>query len=237
MKKNKALFILGGMGPEASNYMYETLIKISIQKFGAKNNDDYPEIILNSVPVPDFISSDKFKNKALKMLVERVEQANRLNISCISIACNTAHVLLEQLQKKSQIPFISMIEEMVKSVTKDKIKTVGLMGTPSTLRYGLYQEKLIKEGIDYVVPTANQINTLERVIRNVVAGKILKNDQDELKKIADFLRKKGAEAIILGCTELPLVFPKNYTLPTYNAVEVLSKALLRIYYGGNTIQR
>lgn len=237
MKKRKPLFVLGGMGPEASSYMYNSLINFSIREYGAKNNDDFPEIILDSVPVPDFISNDKSKSKASKMLIGRVKQANKLDISCISIACNTAHVLLDKLQKKSQVPFISMIEEVVKYIKEDKVKVVGLMGTPSTLRYGLYQEKLKRESIDFILPTPNQINILERVIRNVVAGKILQKDQVALKKVTDSLRSKGAKAIILGCTELPLVFPKDYILPVYNAVEILSKALLRIYYGGNTIQR
>ena len=59
MNKNKALFIIGGMGPEASGYLYNTLINLAIKKFGARNNDDFPEIILHSIPVPDFISKNK----------------------------------------------------------------------------------------------------------------------------------------------------------------------------------
>lgn len=236
MKKNKSLFILGGMGPGASGYMYNTLINLSIKEFDAKNNDDYPEIILHSVPVPDFISNDTSKHQALRMLEMVVKQANTLNVSCISIACNTAHVLLEKLQKISKIPFVSIIEEIVKSVKRDRVEVIGLMGTPSTLRFGLYQERLKQEKIKYILPSKKQINVLERVIRNVVAGKILKINQNELLTIASSLKKKGVKAIILGCTELPLAFPKNYSLPVYNSVEVLSRALLRIYYGENTIQ-
>src|SRR5436853_459051 len=101
MKNKSSIGILGGMGPEASVYMYKTLIELSVKHFGAKNNDDFPEIILHSIPVPDFISNTRSKNTALKMLMDSVMDFNKLNISCLSIACNTAHLLLSDLQKVS----------------------------------------------------------------------------------------------------------------------------------------
>lgn len=236
MKSKKALYILGGMGPEASVYLYKLLINLAISEFGAKNNNEFPEIVLYSVPVPDFISDDNSRNIALDMLKQRVKLIKN-DALCVSIACNTAHILLPKLQKVTKIPFISMIDETVKQVHQDGNKKVGLLGTPSTIKYGLYQTVLNKHGISTVTPPQSGMEVLEKVIRNVLKGKIITGDVRKLRKIADNLKKNGAEAIILGCTELPLIFPKKYYLPVYNSVEILSKALLRIYYGGNTIQR
>lgn len=78
--------------------------------------------------------------------------------------------------------------------------------------------------------TKRQWTTLETIIRSVLAGKILESDVKKLKEIGDSLIAKGAEALILGCTELPLVFPKKCSLPVYNCVEILAMALLRKYY-------
>lgn len=236
MKKNKSLFIIGGMGPEASGYLYKLLIDLAIKEFGAKNNDDFPEIILYSLPVPDFISDSKNRNRALEMIKQRVKLINNSSISCISIACNTAHVLLPQLQVVSKTPFISMIGETVKRVYKDSRKKVGIMGTPSTIKYGLYQSALKKYRISTVIPSHKQVIILEQIIRNALKGKILTKDRNSLKRVADDLRARGAEAIVLGCTELPLVFPTKYKLPVYNSVEVLAKALLKIYYGQDKVQ-
>ncbi len=230
MKQKKALVILGGMGPEASVYMYKRMIELASEEFGAKHNDDFPEIILHSIPVPDFISSTKEKQRALDMLEERVRKLNKLDISCVSIACNTAHLLLSDLQNVSNVPFVSMIDEVVNEVKKDKRKVIGLIGTPMITKTKLYQKVLEKNGIKTLIPTEIQIGTQENVIRNVIAGKLLKSDTKKLESIAESLRKKGAEGIILGCTELPLVFPGTYRLPIYNSVEILSRALLRIYY-------
>lgn len=187
-------------------------------------------MILHSVPVPDFISSDQLRGEALEMLQKRVGDANKLNISCISIACNTAHILLPQLQVVSKVPFVSMIDETVKQVHKDNKKIVGFMGTPSTIKYGLYQTALKEYGISAIIPSKRQLTTLETIIRNVLAGKILERDTKKLQMIGDSLITKGAEALILGCTELPLVFPKRYSLPVYNPAEILAMALLKKYY-------
>lgn len=228
--KKRPLFIIGGMGPEASSYFYNMLVQLSIKEFEAKNNDDFPEIILHSIPVPDFISNNKNRKKALEMLRQRVLSVKDRNVLCISIACNTAHVLLPELQAVSKVPFVSMIDEVAKKVEIDGKKNVGLMGTPSTIRYGLYQTALGKYGVSTLVPSKRQLTTLETIIRHVLAGKILKSDTKKLKEIGDGLITKGAEAIVLGCTELPLVFPGSYSVPVYNSVEILAMALLKRYY-------
>ncbi len=180
--------------------------------------------------MPDFISNDQSRGEALEILKRRVGEANKLNISCISIACNTAHILLPQLQVVSKAPFVSMIEETVKQIHKDSRGKVGLIGTPSTIQYGLYQTALEEYGISVLVPSKRQLAILETIIRNVLAGKILERDTKKLQTIGDSFITKGVEALILGCTELPLVFPKRYSLPVYNCVEILAMALLRRYY-------
>lgn len=232
---NKSIGIIGGMGPEASGYLYSLLIDKAIRDFGAKNNDDFPEIILYSVPVPDFISNNNKKSIALDMLLDRVLLLNQTNISCLTIACNTAHVLLPELQEVSNVPFISMIDEVVKTVKKVGLKKVGILATPSTIRSKLYQKALEKQGIVSVQPEIKEFPILERSIRNVVGEKVSKNDSQSLIVLADKLSREGVEGIILGCTELPLIFPSKYSLPIYNSVEILAQSLLQDYYKSNTI--
>lgn len=220
------------MGPQAGSYLYNTLISMATRD-GAKNNDDFPEIIIHSIPVPDFISNDQQRNIALAMLKERVIYADKLNVSCISIACNTAHILLDQLQKTSNSRFVSMVDEVVNSVVNSKVKVVGIMATPSTLRYKLYQKTLKKKRIRSIIPTRIQVRLLEKIIRNILQGKKNKNDEKKLVLIADSLKEKGAQAIILGCTELPLIFPQKYCLPVHNSVEILAQSLLQVSFNKN----
>ena len=236
IKDNKKIIgVLGGMGPQASIYLYKMLIELSGTCFGAKNNDDFPEIIIYSTPVPDFISSCSRRKIAFKMLKQRVIKLNNFNVLYFAIACNTAHILIEQLQNVSKAPFLSIIDEVVKKVNGDKINKVGLLATPSTIKYSLYQKALKKRGINTVFPNKKEQSFTEKAIRNVLRGKILKSDREKLIIIANSLKKRRAKGVVLGCTELPLVFPRKYSLPVYDSVKILAMALLQKYYKQNTI--
>lgn len=217
------------MGPQASSYFYDLLIKKSIELFGAKNNEDFPDILLLSIPVPDIIANKSEQARALKMLKKKVREVNKLPIVSISIACNTAHLFLADLQKESKVRFISMIEEVARAVKKDNITKVGLLATPSTIKSRLYQKALRKYGVEIIVPSETQIDKLEKVIRRVISGKSNKDDKKVLISIANSLSEK-ANGIILGCTELPIVFPKSYKLPIFNSSETLAIRLLERYY-------
>ena len=228
--RNKPIAIIGGMGPEASAYLYTTLINNSVKHFHAVNNEDFPQIVLYSVPVPDFISTSTKEQEAVTILKQKVLDINKLNVLCGAIACNTAHKILNDLQSVSNFPFVSMVDEVVKVVKEDNVKRVGVLGTPSTIRSSIYQDAFKKEGIKTLVPMESNFFNIEKAIRNVISESTTKDDKQNLENIANSLKKEGADAIVLGCTELPLVFPLKYSLPVYNSVEILSMVLLHIYY-------
>lgn len=232
-KQNKPLVILGGMGPQASVFMHKTLIDLAVSEFQVVNNHDFPHIIIESIPVPDFISNEKNKFLALKILSKRIIEINKSDISCLSLACNTAHLLLNKLQRHSKFPFVSMIDEVVDEVKKNEIKKIGLLASPLTIKSDLYQKAFKKHKINVLSPGSKDIGIIESVIKNVIAGKYSKSDKELLESIAERLKTKGAECIVLGCTELPLIFPQKFTIPIFNSVKILSMALLRKYYQKN----
>lgn len=233
MKKtpHKTIGIIGGMGPQASVYMYKMLIDLSVEHYNAQDSIDFPDIILHSVPNMDFISNTDNMPITLEILKESVRNFNRCSVSYLSMACNTGHLLLDELQKVSQAPFVSMINEVALAVKKDRLHTVGILATPVTLQTKLYQNALQKLHIDSVVPDASEYPGVNRVIRHVIEGTQSRADSDFLARVSDDLVKKGARGIILGCTELPLAFPSSYPLSVYNSVEILCLALLERYYG------
>lgn len=229
-KNSGAIAILGGMGPEASAKMLEVLVSMASREFGARNAHDFPEIIVDSVPVPDFISDQKNIDLAAKMLTDRVKRLEGLNIFCFAIACNTAHIMLESLSNASTIPFVSIIDSVVDRVKTERITKVGLLATPSTVKACLYQDALSKAGVETITPTANELVVIDGVIRKVIAGNNSKADSERLKKIANSFSARGVQGIILGCTELPLVFPKEFPLPVFDSIEILSRTLLNNFF-------
>ena len=225
--KSKTIGILGGMGPQASVYLYKLLIDISVSDFGARRNDEYPEILLYSVPVPDFISDSGNKSAVLEMLKDRTDKLKLAGVGFGGIACNTAHVLLPDLEKHSGLRFVSVVNEVAREVKEER---VGLLGTPSTINSMIYEVALNKHKIEAILPSAKQITLLECVIRRILGGELTEGDRKTLSTITDDLVRRGAEAIIVGCTELPLVFPRSCKVPVYNSSEILARALLRNYY-------
>src|SRR3989344_5907370 len=103
IKTQKTIGILGGMGPQASSYLYDLIIEKAIKKYGVIHNEDFPSIVIFSVAVPDFISNKNRQKKALILLKQKVLDANKIGISCLSIVCNTAHLLLPKLERQ-EIP-------------------------------------------------------------------------------------------------------------------------------------
>lgn len=243
MDKKNIIGILGGMGPQASARLVDMLIEMSTKAFGAKNGEDFPEIILDSIPVPDFISDSKNLKPALDMLKERVRLLSRMNVSSLAIACNTAHIFLDDLQSISDAPFVSIVDELAKRVRMEGIIRVGLLASPSTIRFGIFEKALNESNIKVIIPTKKEQIILEKIIRNVISGNKLNSDTLQLRFIANSLEKKSAQGIVLGCTELPIIFPKKFSIPVFDTLEILAQALLRSKnfsslhksYGGNKI--
>ncbi|MEI6887064.1 MAG: amino acid racemase [bacterium] len=229
--KSKKIGIIGGVGPQATAYLYSKIIQLAQEKYSAKNNDDYPNVIINSLPIPDFISNKVSIAKALEMLKECVSNFSKSGIDKICIASNTVHVLLSELSSTTKIPFISMIELVSDKCLKYGYKKVALLGTPVLTHSGLYNEALKKRGIEIIIPEDRELIIVEEIIRSVIAGKVIETDKNKYIELINKLFSMGAESIILGCTELPLAI--DYTVlgkRILNSDEILAEGIVDYYY-------
>lgn len=203
-RKSRHILILGGMGPQASVYAHLSLIRAAVEN-GAANNEDYPRITHLSVNVKDFLNSPDFKHDACKYLIKCLRDVNLSSIDAAFIACNTAHLLQRQLEDASGLKFTSLIDSAVDAVAADaSIKSVGVLSTPSTLKNRLYSRELRKL-VKVVEPTNESSTRLELIIRDVIQGGDIALNTKRLEKEIDALLERGAQRIILGCTELSLI--------------------------------
>ena len=229
-EQNKIIGILGGMGPEATAKLYDLLVKIAQDEYQAFENDDFPEMIIYSIPVPDFINSQKNKKIVKRMLISRIRALSDLPISFFCIASNTVHLLINDLEKATDVPFISLIETTTKAVGRLNVRKVGLLASPVAIKSGLYQKALKEKGAEVILPQEKEISKLGQIIKETIAGKKNGENSLTLERIAKDLVSKGAEAIILGCTEFPLLFPKKFQVPFLDTLEILARAVLNKYY-------
>ena len=231
MKDNKNKKI-GGVGPQASSYLYDKIMKLAQEKHHAKNNHEFPELILYSIPVPDFISNKERISEAMEMFENVIKDFNKINVNYITIASNTVHLLLDDFQKISNAKFISMIDAVFEQVKNDSRTKIGLLSSPMTIESNLYKKYAEKENIELLYPLSDDLRKVESMIRAIISGT---NNREELKRdyiqVTQKLFDQAAEAIILGCTELPLAI--NYEAinhKIYNSMDILAEKITDIYY-------
>jgi len=221
------LIILGGMGPQASLRLHELLLTNSRQYHNGAPYS-YPSILHASLRVPDFIGSKKRYNEALKLLTEACNSLPLDTCSAFGIACNTAHLMEDELPLKGT-PFVSMISAVVKEAQTLGAKKIALLASPNTIKSGLYDLALGRVGIAIVKPNDSETRSLNVIIHQVIKGE----DPTMLRPILDGIGKqlinRGADIILLGCTELPLVGLSD-NLPAIDSLHTLAGAMLRKHY-------
>ena len=216
----KSIGILGGMGPEATAELYLRLIQ-SFQARGAVYDEDFPSIYIYNLPAPDVAEKE---NDILGLLIDGMEKLQKMGSEILAVPCNTATCIID---KNENIPgFISIVKETVRKVKEYRYKKVGLLCTKLTLKTEAYQSLLKDEGIEFILPTEKEREEITRIILNILSGKKLPADKLILERIADRMIEECAEAIILGCTELPLIF-KNSTIRTIDTLQILVEAVIR----------
>ena len=217
----KTIGILGGMGPEATADLYMSIIRKFQKNYGAKYDRDFPPFFIFSVPIPDVVEQIEQREEIIRMLVDGVKQLESSGADFIAIACNTVQVFLPILRKSVSIPILSIPEETVKTIQNKKYTKVGLLATETTVRGKLFEELCVKQNIELIVPEDQA--RLTQIIMNILAGKNDESDKQQLLSIIASLQSSGAEAVILGCTDLPLILKqKDVDIELIDTTQVLA---------------
>jgi|TARA_B100000315_G_C14408016_1_gene509642 aspartate racemase len=224
--KKKIIGVLGGMGPESTAIFYHELIIQCQKQYGAKYDEDYPEIFIYNLPIPDVVEGLKTPEKTLKVLVKGAKKLESIGVDFIVMPCNTAHYFYDKIKKEVSIPFLSITEETAKKVKSKNFNKIGLLATGTTVKYKIYNNDLDKLGIDLVVPEKQEKVT--KIIMNILAGKKLEKDKEELKQIIEKLKNNGAKAMVLGCTDIPILLKQeDVDIKVFDTVEVLAESTIK----------
>lgn len=219
--------ILGGMGPQASAHLVNLIVQNAHKHMTIKDDSDFPEIVLLSVPVPNFVNNKANMAKALALLKQRVKLLETAGCTVAGIACNTAHLMLDELKAETSVPFVSIPKLVNEKLVTLGAKRVGLLATPSTLRSRLYDDAM-DASVELVRPSQGVVEELERLIRRrLSASKSSATDRRRLRAIVDnFMRERQLDVVVLGCTELPLVFGESEDGRVVSSLGILGEGLL-----------
>lgn len=219
--------ILGGMGPEATSDLYMRIVRILQKEFHARYDRDYPPILVFSVPIPDLVEEVENETLISSYLIEAAKTLELSGADFISIPCNTAHYFLGAIRSSVKIPVLSMVEITATEVS-EKQRKVGLLATETTIRLKIYEDEFERRGIELILPNEPHRKSLTQIILNMMAGLAEKSDKVKLRKIIENLKSRGAEAVILACTELPLIAEFNYGIEVIDPTEILARSCVRL---------
>jgi aspartate racemase len=229
MPHHKTIGILGGMGPLASANMYKLIVELAQKEFGAEQDNDFPPMIIYSLPLDGFDETGIVdKELVLKQLVDGAKKLHEAKCDFFVIACNTVHYYQNELREEIEIPLLSIVDETINEVRNQNIEKIGLLTSDSTASLKIYIEKLEKLGIEPICVNPEQQKELNNLILEVMGGRINSQNKGRILLLAKSLIDQGAEAIIIGCTELPLIdelIKDNFK--TFDALEIISRHALK----------
>lgn len=222
MTDRKILGVIGGLGPIATAHFMELVINMTDVQ---TDQEHLPMIVYNMPFIPDRTAYilDNTKENPLPKMLEIGQTLQEQGADCIAVPCVTAHYFMDELENGIKVPLINGVRETVVHLKENGIRKVGIMATDGTVRSGIFHRELEKQGLTPLAPgEAAQEDVMHLIFNNVKAG--VPVQMDRFFRAAEDLRRQGAEAIILGCTELSLIKRDHEIGPGFvDAMEVLAR--------------
>ena len=164
-------------------------------------------------------------------ILKSIKNLYKSGAEFVAISSNTPHIIFDRLKKKSPIPLVSIVEETCKEVKRNNAKKVGLLGTIITMEKDFYKDVFRKEGIEIVVPNKETRNFINNKINDELEKGIIRDEtREEITRIIkDMIKHNQIEGVILGCTELPLLYKeREEEFKIYDTVDIHVNSLVDI---------
>jgi aspartate racemase len=232
----KTVGIIGGMGPAATVDLMARIIRLS----PAKTDQDGIRMLVDNNPhVPD-------RNKAIAgtgpspapILAAMARGLEAQGADFLVMACNTAHAFQSAITEAISIPFLSIVDETVAAATSlsSPPGQVALLAAAGCLDSGLYQKAFAAEGIRAMVPEGSVREDFMQLLYEIKGGDTSLSARRKMKAIAEHLVGLGGEAVVAGCTEVPLVLQRDdLDHPFIDSTERLAQAVVDIAYGARAL--
>ncbi len=215
----KTIGLIGGMSWESTIVYYQIINKEVQKRLGGLYS---AEILMESYNFDEIAALQKADewDKLNDILTTSAQKLEKAGADVVLIATNTMHKCAPYVQSKINIPLLHIVDTTSREILRRGYKKVGLLGTKYTMSQEFYRDKLRSYGIESIIPGEDGQCCVHGVIFDeLCAGKILDDSRKKLNKIIDCLTEQGAEAVILGCTELPNII-KTASVPIVDTMEL-----------------
>lgn len=229
----KCIGLLGGMSWESTLLYYQKLNEGVREHLGGLHS---ARILLHSVDFAEIADHQEKEEWGLagNILAEAAYELQQAGAEAMVICTNLMHKVAPVIEERIEVPLLHIADAAGKEITARRLRRVGLLGTSYTMEEGFYRNRLLDNfGIDVVIPGETDRRLIHRVIFDELCqGQFTESARSSYLEIIDRLKRNGAEGIILGCTEIPLlVKPEDTDLPLFNTAELHAQMALEFVLG------
>lgn len=209
--------LIGGMSWESTVTYYEIMNREIAKALGGFHSAKIMMYNVDFAELEKNMSSGNWDGNA-QILSDAAQRLEKAGARFIVIATNTMHKLVPKIEKTVHIPILHIADATAECIKRDGLKKVALLGTKFTMTQDFIKDRLTAAGLDVIVPDEKDIEFVNNVIFNELClGKVLDSSRTEYKRIISDMKEKGAQGVILGCTEIGMLIGKNDScLPVYD---------------------
>lgn len=220
----KKIGLVGGISWVSTIDYYKLINEGVNRKLGGLQ---FAECLIYSVNFGDI--QEKTWQNSFDILLKACLSLKKSDVEAIVLCANTAHLYADQLEKETGLPLIHIGTETSKAIIQKKLSTVGLLGTSFTMEMDFYKDKLKSFGINVLVPENQETRDyIQYVLKEELGRGIINPDSKQnYIKITNELIMRGAEGIILGCTEIPMLIDQsNFSVPVFDTTKIHAEAIV-----------
>ena len=228
----KTIGMIGGTGWPSTLEYYRIINQETNKRLGGLNS---AKIMLSSF---NYAEIDKLNKKddhasVYKLVLDAAQRLKKSSVDCMVICANTMHQYVEDLKKETDLKIVHIADATAKEIKRKGLSKIGLLGTKFTMEMDFYTKKLKEVGIESIVPDKPDRLFIHNAIMNELLKEVFKAEtKAKFLKIINDLEQRGAQGIVLGCTEIPLLIKQEDTkLPVFNTLEIHAKAAVDFALG------
>ena len=229
----KRLGLIGGTSWHSTIEYYSAINEAINQHFGNNTNPPLVLVNLNQAAVHQYQVEDRW-DKIAEMFVDASEQLIAAGVEAIMFCANTPHKIYPQVESKTSVPILHIADATAEAIKKQQLQSVGFIGTKYSMEQDFVTGRIGEHGIDVQVPaTPAEREELHRIIQQELTfGKIEETSKQYVLDSIAAMQSKGAQGIVLGCTEFPLMFPDGlHGLPDFNTTKIHATAAVKYVLG------
>lgn len=222
----KTIGLIGGMSWESTAHYYRVINQEAAARLGGLHS---APLIVHSVdfaPIAEMQAAGDW-GSAGRQLAEIARGLEAAGAEVIGLATNTMHIVADQIIDAISVPFVHIADPTSDALLGDKFETVGLLGTRFTMEMSFYRDRLAQRGLASLIPEVDRTNLNGIIYEELCRGIIREESRRIYVSAIEKLAARGAEAVILGCTEITMLIDDSVSpLPVYDTTDLHARALV-----------